>query len=251
VTILQTRLQIRSQHIVQIAWALAVGGVVLVLAPKQGWWWLALAIVTGIELLAAWGRRQIVSQLMIPVVMAACVVLAMTLVPRLASQISLALVYIVWRWWWSTGEAGRANLPNLLVLQTMISLAVFLMAVVWRVPSWFAELLMWGLSYTTVLTVMSTRREQSARLLAASWALIVTQLTWLLQIWLFTYTVQGGYVMIPQGVLVITAMGYCFGSIYMSARAGSLSRGRLMEFLAIGIVIIIMVVSGTSWKGAI
>jgi hypothetical protein len=225
--------------------------VALALAPKQNWWWLAMAVVSSIELLAVRGQRHPLRQFIIPVIMGTCVVLVMTLIPRLASQIGLALAYTLWRWWWATGEAGRASLPNLLGLQAMISLAVFLMAVIWGIPAWVLVALLWFLTYSTVLVVLTARREPGAQLLAAAWALIASELAWVLQFWLFTYTAQGGYVMIPQGVLVITALGYCFGSIYISARSGSLSRSRLFEYLAIGLVVIIMVVSGTSWKGAI
>lgn len=250
-TIPRARLQINNAQAIRLAWAVAVGGIALALAPKQDLWWLALILVGAVELIAVWGQRRVAWQLIVPMVMAVCVILVMTLVPRMASQVVLAVGYTAWRWWWSTGEAGRAHLPNLLGLQTMISLAVFLMAVVWRVPAPMVVLLMWGLAYITVLSVMQARRETSAKLLAAAWALIATELAWILQFWLFTYTVRGGYAMVPQGVLVITALGYCFGSVYMSARAGSLSRSRLLEYLAIGLVVIIMVVSGTSWKGAI
>jgi hypothetical protein len=69
--------------------------------------------------------------------------------------------------------------------------------------------------------------------------------------WLFTYTTAGGYLLVPQPALVLTALAYVFGSIYVAQREGKLSRGRLTEYLLIGLILIAIVAIGTSWRGSI
>jgi hypothetical protein len=87
--------------------------------------------------------------------------------------------------------------------------------------------------------------------MAATWALVCTEISWVLLRWLFTYTVTGGYILVPQPMLILTALAYCFGSIYVSQRKGSLSRARLTEYLLIGLILIAIVVTGTPWRGSL
>jgi hypothetical protein len=81
--------------------------------------------------------------------------------------------------------------------------------------------------------------------------LVAAEVAWVLQLWLFTYTTAGGYILVPQPALILTALAYCFGSVYWSQRQGTLSKGRLTEYLLIGLVLIVIVAVGTSWRGSI
>jgi len=68
-------------------------------------------------------------------------------------------------------------------------------------------------------------------------------------LWLITYTMRGGYVLVPQPALILTALSYVFGSVLASSRQGNLSRARLAEYMLIALVLVVIVVIGTSWRG--
>jgi hypothetical protein len=101
----------------------------------------------------------------------------------------------------------------------------------------------WGVVYR--------RGERAAGVMAATWGVVAVEIAWVLELWLFTYTSSGGYLLVPQPALILSALAYCFGSIYLSQRQGSLSRGRLTEYLLIGLILIAIVITGTPWRGSI
>jgi len=142
-------------------------------------------------------------------------------------------------------------LGYLLVVQAVVFEAVFLMAAVWRSPDVLVLALAWIGAYVSVYAVLSARGERAAGVMAATWAVITTEVGRVLLWWLFTYTMTGGYILVPQPALILTALAYCFGGIYLSQREGSLSRGRLAEYLLIGLILVGIVIVGTSWHGAV
>ena len=90
-----------------------------------------------------------------------------------------------------------------------------------------------------------------ASVLAAAWALVAAEISWVLVRWLFVYVMPQGYLLIPQAAVVLAAMGYVFGSIYMAQRDGKLSRSRLTEYVLIGLILIAIVITGTPWRGSL
>jgi hypothetical protein len=65
------------------------------------------------------------------------------------------------------------------------------------------------------------------------------------------YILLNGWVIVPQAAIVLTALGYCLGGIYVSHRRSQLSRSRLVEYLMIGLVLLAIVIAGTKWNGVI
>lgn len=178
--------------------------------------------------------------------------LIIAVVPRFVSQVMVAILYGVVRLWWSTDKDDAAtSLPGLLVVTAALFEALFLMAAVWRTAEWLILALVWLAAWTSVYAVLKNRAERVAGVMAATWALVCTEISWVLLRWLFTYTVTGGYILVPQPMLILTALAYCFGSIYVSQRKGSLSRARLTEYLLIGLILIAIVVTGTPWRGSL
>jgi len=232
-----------------------------VLLPAQhgGLWPLAVLVVVVVELWplrtvprSEWGR---IWQRQAPqVLMGSGIAMVITTSPRFVTQAVVTLAYVAWRTWW-IGESKLTNskydLPNLLLVLAVVYEALFLMAAVpaFRMSPWLVLGLVWLASYAAVQAVLAGRGERMAKVMAATWALLCAEVTWVLLIWLFTYTLSGGYLLVPQPALVLTALAYCFGSIYVSQRAGKLSRGRLTEYLLIGLILIAVVITGTSWKG--
>jgi hypothetical protein len=236
-----------------------LAAVVLALAQHSSLWPLAVLVVMVMEL---WPLRTVVRgdwakiwHAQAPqVLMGSAIAMVITTSPRFVTQAVVTVLYVGWRTWWS-GESkvknSKFDLPNLLLVLAVLYEALFLMAAVpaFKMSPWLVLGLVWLTSYAAVEAVLARRGERMARVMAASWALLCAEITWVLLIWLFTYTLTGGYLLVPQPALVLTALAYCFGSIYVSQRAGKLSRGRLTEYLLIGLILIAVVITGTSWKG--
>jgi hypothetical protein len=226
------------------------------LAKQQGLWPWALVVVLMVELWGIWrrdgaGRGKLVMNRLQALLVGASVVLIIAVAPRLATQVTVAVLYGGWRWWTRQSSAGRNGLANLLAVQAVVLEALFLMAAVWRTEEWLVLVLAWVSSYVLVYGVLSGRGERSAGVMAATWALITVEVSWVLLRWLFVYTVTGGYLLVPQPALILTAIAYCFGSIYQSQRQGNLSRARLVEYLLIGLILIMIVITGTPWRGTL
>lgn len=240
--------------------ALVLAAAVLVVARRADIWPLAGVIVLAAEL---WFVRQSsdraksslssrVFDRMPAILVGLSVVVIVAVSPRLVTQAVAAGLYAAWQIWWSAQrQAGREPLASLLLVQVAVFEAVFLMAAVWRTPSWIILILVWLGAYLSVYAALVRRGERSAGVMAATWAVIAVEVAWVLLLWLFVYTIGGGYILVPQPALILTAMAYCFGSIYQSQRQGMLSRGRLAEYLVIGLILIAIVVIGTSWHGSL
>jgi hypothetical protein len=254
----------RSSVIVVVA-AVVVAGAVLFLARMHGWWAVAMLVVAVAELgplratgVPKGGWRNVLLERANSLIVGLSVVLVIALVPRLATQVAVAGLYVGWLSWpgWGRPEDRAGNMLQLLVVQGVATEAVFLMEAIWRpgpmlgiVP--VSLVLVWAASYVSVYATLARRGERSAGIMAATWSLVAVEVSWVLMLWLFTYTTAGGYLLVPQPALVLTALAYCFGSIYVAQREGKLSRGRLTEYLLIGLILIAIVAIGTSWRGSI
>jgi hypothetical protein len=244
-----------------LAYGLALVQVLVVfgLGRLSGWWWLAAVVVLLVELRAL--RRvmnvpqtatmDVIWARLPGVIVGLSVTLIMILSLRAATQIVLAALYLVWLVWRvrATDEAQN-SLPQLLVVQAVMFEALFLMVAWWQTPAWLLLILVWMGAYASVYGALKRRGDRSAGVMAATWGVIATEVSWALLLWLITYTMRGGYVLVPQPALILTALGYVFGSILASSRQGSLSRARLGEYIVIAAVLVAIVVTGTSWTGS-
>jgi hypothetical protein len=129
--------------------------------------------------------------------------------------------------------------------------ALFLMAYIWRVPRPLMLVLIWGAVYVTSYQALAQRGERAAGVLAAAWALVATEASWVFLTWLISYIVPGNYLVVPQPALVLTALAYCFGNIFLAQRGGSLNRARFTEYMLIGLILIWIVIAGTPWRGTL
>jgi len=189
-------------------------------------------------------------------VMGLSVTLVVAMVPRYATQVVVALLYAGWLVWRESDPDGASNnLAQLLIVQAVMFEAIFLVAAVWHnsdgtsIPAWITLALVWTGAYFTVYGVLTRRGDKSAGVMAATWGVVATEVAWVLMLWLITYTMTGGFILVPQPALILTALAYIFGSILVSSRHGSLSRGRLGEYMVIALILVMIVVVGTSWRG--
>jgi hypothetical protein len=232
--------------------------IVFDLGRQTGLWWVAALLVVGIELRVlipgtqtqTVTPRDVVWDKLPGLFLGLSAILIVALVPRQATQAVVALLYGLWLFWRQQATAEvSVSLVQLLLVQGVMFEAIFLMAAIWQVPTWLILAFVWAGAYTGVYGVLRRRGDRSAGVMAATWGVIATEVSWVLMLWLITYTMRGGYVLVPQPALILTALTYVFGSILSSSRQGNLSRARLAEYMMIGLVLVVIVVLGTSWRG--
>jgi hypothetical protein len=178
--------------------------------------------------------------------------LLIALYPREVSQIALALAYAGWRYWLRRVQpGGPTQIVATLVNQVLVFESLFLMAAIWQTNRVVILILLWLTSFGLVYTLLRSRDDRSAAVLAAAWALVVCEAAWVFLSWLVSYVIAGGYVVVPQPTIVLGGLAYCAGSIYLAQRQGRLSRTRLSEYLAIALVLIVIVIAGTGWRGTV
>jgi hypothetical protein len=233
------------------------------LGRLAAWWWVAVLIVIGVELRAVrldkTMRQATIKQLIerVPgIIMGVGMVVIITLVPRYATQVGAGVLYAVWLIFRERTQVDAGTkFFDLLIIQAVMFEAIFLAAAIWQLPgdktlpAWLIVLLVWTGSYISVYSGLQQRGERLAGVMAATWGVVAAEIAWVLQLWLITYTLRGGYILVPQPALILTALAYVFGSVLASSRQGNLSRGRLAEYLIIALVLVMIVVVGTSWRG--
>ena len=166
------------------------------------------------------------------------------------TQIALTLFYAAWLVWLrQLRRHGTASVWALGVQQLAATSAIFLALAFWRWPESLAVALMWGTMFVTTLWYLEASGERAAAILAAAWALVASELAWVLLAWQVIY-IRSTYLIVPQATLVILGVGYCFASIHASHTQKRLSRRRLIEYVAITSVLLAIVITGTRWNGA-
>lgn len=231
---------------------IAVLGVVLWYLSRQGLWWLAAVFVAMFEIFPGpFDRTHLLERLSF-IIMGISAALIVTLLPKAVSQTVVAALYVVWRMWQERdGSVAHLSLLNLLLLQVAALQALFLAAAVWNWSSPVMIVLVWAAAYTPVWIILKARGERGAGVLAAAWALVAAELTWVFMTWLVSYIAAASYWIAPQPALILSGLAYCFGSIYQAQRQGKLNRARLTEYLLIGVILIAIVIAGTPWRGSI
>lgn len=214
---------------------------------------LALALVGVVELLTADPRVAIKQWLAGSVHFHAALTVAMLLLlaPVLPTVLIIAVLGGAWLSWLRLAPS-QWHPPIVALTNQFLSLwAIFLAAAIWRLPDLVVLVAVWVVSYFISRQMLERLGEKTARLLAAAWALTCAQAAWLFVIWLVNYTLIGGWLIVPQPAVVLTALGYCFGGIYLAHLRSQLSRTRLTEYLLIGLSLMMIVIAGTKWNGSV
>jgi hypothetical protein len=185
------------------------------------------------------------------IAMGSSIAVIISIAPKALTQLALVAFYVAWRYWMEREPDRRHDLINTVVIMTAAFQAIFLASAIWHVPRLIILALVWAAIYGLSYQALRVRGEVSAQLMAAVWALVGAEAAWLFLIWQVSYILPNSYLIVPQAVVVLTAMGYCFGGILMAQRRGELSRSRLTEYLVIGAILIAIVIAGTPWRGTI
>lgn len=178
--------------------------------------------------------------------------LLVALNPRLITQVVLVSLLVVWRIWVEIGTIRPLAQPVVAAITQFMALwAIFLAQSVWRWPASLVMVLVWGIAWITARQILASYDEPAAPILSATWGLIAAETTWVFSLWQVQYILLNGWIIVPQGAIVLTALGYCLGGIYVSHRRSQLSLSRLIEYLMIGLVLLAIVIAGTKWNGVI
>lgn len=245
-----TKLRQTSSSILLVVLLGAISRLGLPLSAKVA---LALALTVVVELLTADPRAAIKEWLERSVHFHAAISIALLLLlaPVLQTVIIMALLGLGWLVWLRLAPRGW-HPPVVALTNQFFSLwAIFLAAAIWRLPNLVVLAAIWGASFLISRQMLQQLGEKTATLLAAAWALTCAQAAWLFAIWLVNYTLLGGWVIVPQPAVVLTALGYCFGGIYIAHLRAQLSRTRLTEYLLIGLSLMMIVIAGTKWNGSV
>ena len=217
---------------------------------RQGLWWIAAILIGMVEArpLLSDRSRAAIWRVVPFIAMGVSAALVITLLPKAAPQAGVALLYAAWRLYQMQVRSGSlAQLVSYLIVQASALQAIFLAAAIWNLGAAGVIVAVWLVCFSLTYQLLLARGDTAASLMAAVWALVAAQCAWLFTVWLVSYVAPAGLVIVPQPVLVLSALAYCFGGVYYAQRQGSLSRARLAEYLVIGFIILLMVISGTPW----
>jgi hypothetical protein len=165
------------------------------------------------------------------------------------TQLVLTFLYAAWLIWLrQLRHRHQASVWAVGVQQFTAVCAIFLAAAFWHWPEAVVVALVWAVMFVTTLWYLRAAGERAAAILAAAWALIASELAWVLFAWEVIY-IRGTYLVVPQAALISLGVGYCFVSIYTSHAQKRLSRRRLIEYVAITGVLLAIVITGTRWNG--
>lgn len=170
---------------------------------------------------------------------------------NLAVQIILGAAFWLFWVWLAESASSKGVLAIAAVNQLLLCSAVFLAASLWQWPSGAVVGIMWAGSFLIADRVFEYSKERARLVMSASWALVVAELSWVFELWQVNYILPGGWLAIPQAAIVIIALAYSLGSIYLAHTLSHLSRRRLAEYIVISMVVIVIVLSGTKWNGVI
>jgi hypothetical protein len=172
--------------------------------------------------------------------------------PQLSTQVLLTAAYGAWRWWLIHYQKEETHALAVAGVTELIAFsALFLAAAVWHLPTVLVVILVWAISYIVAARVLESYEDRAAPVLIAAWSLIVAECSWLFSMWLVTYILFNGILLVPQAAVVLTALGYCLSGIYFAHRRSQLSKTRLVEYLIVGLVLLVVVIAGTKWNGVI
>ena len=235
-----------------ISTLLIAGVLVLVALPRHQI--LALATVAFLEFYVWWRHHDSSIELAMDsyaswlASLSAVVLVAIS--PQLITQLVIIGLFIVWRLALHLGKFQQRPGSLALVVQFLVLSAIFSAAQVWRWPALVVMVLAWGGSWLVARGFLKAASDKQAALLAGVWGLVVAELAWIISWWMIAYLSPGAYVIVPQAALLITGVAYILGGIYQLHRASQLSRGRLIEYLAVAGALLVVILAGTHWNGS-
>jgi len=237
------------ERIKTATFAAVEGTILLALVHWVSSWW-AWPVAAGLWWFHSRGHDELVQRAAWAIALASLVVI-LSLNSNIVGQIIVIVGYVLWQ----LGQKHYASTQQFRVVQAAwleftALVAAFSAETIWHWPVAIVLVIVY-LSSVAVALAFFAGSERAVRALAAAWGLIVAEASFVFSVWLVGYVLPGNILLVPQAAVVITAVGYCFGSIYLAHSNAKLSKARLAEYAIIGLCLVVIVIAGTRWSGAI
>lgn len=161
-----------------------------------------------------------------------------------------AIVQLAWTLWyvvWLTiikPRTGKAWMG----VQALIGQAIGLSAVFQfseSIDPWLLLTLVWVVAYASARHFITNYNEPWAGVITHLWALFSVQLAWILFKWLLLFGI------VPQIVLILTAIGYLLASLYDASYQEKLETSFIRQQVFMTGLIIALVIFASDWQGQI
>lgn len=117
-------------------------------------------------------------------------------------------------------------------------------------PELLIILSVWVLSASVARHFLFGYDEPLIKVMSVSWALFITQLTWVMSRWLLVFEV-GPTLLIPYVVVMIGAIQYAIGSLYHHYKEADLKNSHVKQFIVFVCAIMLMIILFSNWTGEI
>lgn len=104
----------------------------------------------------------------------------------------------------------------------------------------------WVIGLSASRHFLSHFEESMIRVISYGWALIVAQLSWLMNRWLVIYPISNE-VVIPQIAVVVTLLSYAAGSLYYLHHHGVLKKSLTRQYIGLTALILGAILWLTDW----
>lgn len=179
------------------------------------------------------------------VVATSALVLLMLIAEDLLLSIGIAALYYLWLVAVKPRIGHIAVAAQAAACQFSGLLVLFLVAR--RLPAILIVGLAWLIGVIAADHLLSAHHERAHGVIAFSWGIIVAQASWLFWHWLIIYSLADNRFLIPQGPIVISLLGYIFGSMYLDHAQAKLRRSRLVEYITLLVGLVVAIIIGTQW----
>lgn len=173
--------------------------------------------------------------------------------PSIYSKIGLIIIFISSIFWLTPHRKTNHGYPiSIVAIGQFLTLStIFSAQMLWHTPLYLSLIMSWGTSFIIAECLLLSLDESNHQIIAAAWALIVTEISWILSVWQVGYVLPREILIIPQPAIITTGLGYCLGGIYLAHSQNRLNRIKLIEYLIVGLLILGIVISGTNWRGTV
>ena len=116
-----------------------------------------------------------------------------------------------------------------------------------RIPAAGVVILAWVVAGVSADHLLAATRERTHAIITLVWALLVAEASWLFWHWLIVYSFFDHRLLVPQAPLVISLVGYIFGSMYLDHTRAKLGKRRLVEYVVLGFGLCAVIIFGSQW----
>jgi hypothetical protein len=125
-----------------------------------------------------------------------------------------------------------------------------LLVALWHWPVVIVLVLLWFVNYVVSLFWI-LEYSSSPQVLAGLWSFLVVEMFWVASRWLILYSVPHTPILVSQIGLIITALAYCWGGIYVHHKNKTLKRSLVFEYIVVASVVFVILMALSRWSVSI